>query len=141
MKKVLIPIIAIGGLVSVLVACNNGSSTSTYQYLQVVSNTNPAVYRADVGQSSTMVFTNMIVSNAGPAQAKYNITATVPNSSFTVLNESGNNGCAQVLANQACNITIVFTPTSTSSYAATNLIQFSVGALESSINVVTAPKS
>lgn len=136
-----ISIVSIAGLMATLIACNNGSSVSTYQYLQVSPSANPAIYKANLGESATMIFTNTIVSNAGPVQAKYNITATVPNSSFTVLTESGNNGCMQVAANQACNITIIFTPTTQSDYSLTNSLQFTVGALESSVNVITAPNS
>ncbi len=135
-------LVIISLLVSSLAACNSGSTASTYQYLQVVPSSIPPIYKANTGQTASIVFTNTIVSNLGSPQAKYNITATVPNSQFTVLtNESGNNGCTQVTTNQACDITIVFTPNSAANYSSYNPIQFTVGILESTINVITAPNS
>jgi len=128
-------------LVPFLMACNNGgSNVATYAYLQVTPNIIPPVYRANIGESASMVFSNTIVTNSGSPQARYDITAVTPNSNFSILvTESGNNGCRQVSANQTCNITIVFTPSAESNYSTNNLMQFTVGSLESTVNVVTTP--
>lgn len=136
-KNVLL--IGAGLLAVLLAACNSGSSTSTYQYLQVTPNVNPPVYMAKIGESATMTFTNTIVSNAAPSFSQYNIAVAVPNSAFTVLTESGNNGCMYITANQSCNIKISFTPTQASDYQPVNSIQFTVGNLESTVNVATVP--
>ena len=133
-------LIGIGLLAALLSACNSGSSSSTYQYLQVTTSVNPPVYMAKIGESATMTFTNTIVSNAAPSFTPYNISVTVPSSAFTVLTESGNNGCMYISANQSCNIQISFTPTQASDYQTIISIQFTVGALESTVNVATVPK-
>lgn len=143
LNKTKLSMIALGALSSLLVACNNGGSTSTYQYLQVVPYdpaNNPVVFAANIGESTTVTFATTLVSNAGSSQTKYNIMATIPNGSFTIFTESGNNGCQQVSANTTCYITIQFAPASQSDYSLTNSLQFTVGALESTINAITEPR-
>lgn len=132
-------LIGAGLLAVLLAACNSGSSTSTYQYLQVTPSVNPPVYMAKIGESATMTFTNTIVSNAAPSFTQYNVAVTVPSSAFTVLTESGNNGCMYIKTNQSCSIQISFTPSQASDYQAINSIQFTVGTLESTVNIATVP--
>lgn len=134
-----VSLVGIGLLALIMAGCNSGSSSSTYQYLQVTTSVNPPVYMAKIGESATITFTNTIVTNAAPSFSQYNISVAVPSSAFTVLTESGNNGCMYIKANQSCNIKISFTPTQASDYRAVNSIQFTVGNLESTVNVATVP--
>lgn len=114
-------------------ACGSGSSAPVQQ-LTVTSASGSNTFTANIGESA--VITYQLSLQTSPQGQKYTANVSLPNNQFSV--ES--NGCINFYDNNGCNIVIKFSPTDQSAYSNNNLLQFSVGALTSSVIAVTTPR-
>lgn len=134
MKKLYLMFSFIVSFSLLLNACNSGNPTPI-QGLTVSSISGNNTFTANVGESA--VITYQLLLRANPQGYRYTANISLPNNQFSI--ES--NECVNFYGANRCNIAVKFSPADQSSFSSNNVFNFSVGALSSSITVITRPQS